>query len=150
MQVLLSVGVRFAEGHSVGQRFEIGSVEVHLELIACLRVEAWFDMDSGDVRVDVHDEHGAGVTLEDVQVVEIKLAVLTCERGIEVMRHSNTSFRQYGVTGLLHEGRYLVSCELDRLPSKAAEALLLLTTVFSVAHPRAMRATLPIELQHPT
>jgi hypothetical protein len=94
LQVLLSVGVRFAEGHSVGQRFEIGSVEVHLELIACLRVEAWFDMDSGDVRVDVHDKHGTGVTLEEVQVVEIKLAVLTCERGIEVMRHSNTSFRE--------------------------------------------------------
>ena len=84
------------EGHSVGQRFEIGSVEVHLELIACLRVEAWFDMDSGDVRVDIHGEHSAGVALEDVQVVEIKLAVLTCERGIEVMRHNHTSFREYG------------------------------------------------------
>ena len=94
LQVLLPTGVRFAEGHSVGQRFEIGSVEVHLELIACLRVEAWLNMNSGDVRIDVHDEHGAGVTLKDVQVVEIKLAVLTCERGIKVMRHSNTPSSQ--------------------------------------------------------
>src|SRR5207342_2804587 len=90
LQVLSATGVRFAEGHSVGQRFEIGSVEVHLELIACLRVEAWLNMNSGDVRVDVHDEHSTGVALKDVQVVEIKLAVLTCERSIEVMRHSNT------------------------------------------------------------
>ena len=61
LQVLSSVGVRFAEGHSVGQRFEIGSVEVHLKLIACLRVETWFNVDFGNGRVDVHYKHCAAV-----------------------------------------------------------------------------------------
>ena len=93
MQMLSSIGVWFAERHSVGQRFEIGSVEVYLELIPRFRMEARFDVNSGDVGVDVHDEHRAGVALEDVQVVDIKLAVLACERGIEVMRHRDTSFR---------------------------------------------------------
>ena len=92
LEVLFSVQVRFAEGHSAGQRFEIGSIEVHFELIACLRVKARFDMDPGDVRIDVHDQHGASITLEDVEVVNIKLAVLTREGGIEMMRHCKTTF----------------------------------------------------------
>ena len=67
--------------------FEIGSVEVHLEFVARLVVEARLNVDAGNVRVHVHDEYCAVVTREDVQVVDIKLAVLRCERGIEVMRH---------------------------------------------------------------
>ena len=49
-------------------------------------MEAWLYMNSGDVRVDVHDEHCAAFAGEDVEV-DIKLSVLGCERRIAVMRH---------------------------------------------------------------
>ena len=39
------------------------SVEMHLELVARLMVETWLYMDSGNIRIDVHDEHSAVVRL---------------------------------------------------------------------------------------
>ena len=87
LQGLSSVRVCFAEGHPVRQVFEIGSVEVHLELVAALRMEGWFDVGSGDGRVDVHDEHGAVAAGKDVQVVDEELAGLACQWRVKVMRH---------------------------------------------------------------
>jgi hypothetical protein len=60
---------------------------VHLELIARLRVEARLGVDAGDVGVDVHDEHGAVVAREDVQVIDVELAVLAGQRRIQMMGH---------------------------------------------------------------
>jgi hypothetical protein len=48
-------------------------------------VETPLNVDTGNVRVHVHDKHCAAVAWEDVQVVDIKLAVLRCERAIEVV-----------------------------------------------------------------
>ena len=67
---------------------------MNLELVARLMVETWLYVDPGDIRVDVHDEHGAVGAREDVHVVDIELAVLSCERRIEMMRHRDTSFFQ--------------------------------------------------------
>jgi hypothetical protein len=87
VQGLSSPGVAFAEGHPVGQGFEVGAVEVHLELIARLRMEARLDIGSGDGGVDIHDEHGAAVACKHVQVIDVELAILGCERRIKMMRH---------------------------------------------------------------
>ena len=61
LQGLPPVCIRFGEGHPVGQGLEVGPVEVHLELIARLGVEARLGMEPVDVRVDVHDEHRAAL-----------------------------------------------------------------------------------------
>ena len=87
-QGLPPVSVGAAEGHPEGQVFVVGPVEVHLELVARLRVESGLRMQAVDVRVDVHDEHRAGVAGEDVQVVDEKLPVLGRQRRIQVMRHA--------------------------------------------------------------
>jgi hypothetical protein len=58
---------------------------MHLELIAGLRMEARLGVDAGDVGIDVHDEDGAVVAREDVQVVDVQLAVLARQRRIEVV-----------------------------------------------------------------
>ena len=86
-QGLSSVRVRFVKGHPVGQRLELASVDMRLELVAGLVVEARLHVDSRDVRVDVHDEHRAAVALEDVQVVDIELAVLARQRRVQMVRH---------------------------------------------------------------
>ena len=67
LQGLLPAGVRFAEGHPVGQGLKVGPVEVHLELIAGLGVEARLGVQAVDVGVDVHDEYRAVLAGEDVQ-----------------------------------------------------------------------------------
>ena len=41
----------------------------------------------GDVGIDVHDEHGASLARENVQVIDEQLAALGSERCIEVMGH---------------------------------------------------------------
>jgi hypothetical protein len=56
---LASVRTRFAEGDAVGQGFEIGPVEMNLELVARLMMKPGLYVDAGNIRVDVHDEHGA-------------------------------------------------------------------------------------------
>jgi hypothetical protein len=45
-------------------------------------------MQAVDVGVDVHDEHRAALAGKDVQVIDVELAGLACERGVEVMRHA--------------------------------------------------------------
>jgi hypothetical protein len=87
LQCLSSVRVGVAEGHPVGEVFELGAVEVHLELVPCLGVEGRFGVGSGDGRVDVHDEDRAVLAGEDVQVVEVELTGLAGERGVEVVGH---------------------------------------------------------------
>ena len=102
-QGLPPVSVGAAEGHPEGQVFVVGPVEVHLELVARLRVETGLRMQAVDVRVDVHDEHRAGVAGEDVQVVDEKLPVLGRQRRIQVMRHAKPPIRrsapESGATG---------------------------------------------------
>jgi hypothetical protein len=56
---LASIRARFVEGDAVGQSFEISPVEMNLELIARLMMKPGLYVDAGDIRVDVHDEHGA-------------------------------------------------------------------------------------------
>lgn len=53
---LPAVGVGLAEGEPIGQRLLAGTVEVHLDLVARLVVEARLGVGTGDVGVDVHDE----------------------------------------------------------------------------------------------
>ena len=91
-QGLPSAGVCLAEGHPVGQGLEVGAVEVHLELIARLRVEARLRMEAVDIGVDVHDEDRAVLAGEDVQVVDVQLAALSRQRRVEVMRHGTFLF----------------------------------------------------------
>ena len=86
-QGLSTIRLWCAKGHAVRQRLELGSVDVHLELVPCLVVKARLHVDPSDVGVDVHHEHRAVVALKDVQVVEVELAVLTCKRRVEMMRH---------------------------------------------------------------
>jgi hypothetical protein len=86
-QRLPSRRVRLAEGEAVGQVLEIGAIDMHLELIARLRVEPRLGMQAVDVRVHVHHEHGACVAREDIQVVEVELAGLGGQRRIQMMGH---------------------------------------------------------------
>ena len=88
-QGLPAIGVRLAEGHSVGQGLEVGPVEVHLELIARLGVEARLGVQAVHVGVDVHDEYRAALAGKHVQVVEVQLAGLRRQRRVEMMRHGN-------------------------------------------------------------
>jgi hypothetical protein len=87
LQGLPSAGVGFTERQPVGEGFEVRSVEVHLELIALLRVEPGLGMQAVDVGVDVHDEHRAALAGEDVKVIEVELTGLACERRVEMMGH---------------------------------------------------------------
>jgi len=80
LQGLSSGGVCFAEGQPVGQVLEIGSVDVHFELVASLRVEGRFGVGAGDGRVDVHHEHGAVAAGKDVQVVDEERATCSVRR----------------------------------------------------------------------
>jgi hypothetical protein len=57
----------------------VQTIGVHLELITCLRVEAWSNTGSCDGRVDGHDEHRGAVAREDVHVVDVELSILACE-----------------------------------------------------------------------
>jgi hypothetical protein len=82
---LLPAGVRLAEGHPVGQVLIRGAVEVDLELIAGLVVEARLGVQAVDVGVDVHDQHRAVLAGKHVQVVEVQLAGLSRQRRVEVM-----------------------------------------------------------------
>ena len=83
LQGLPPAGVGFTERHPVGEGFEVGSVEVHLELIARLRgVEPRLGMQAVDVGVDVHDEHRAALAVEDVQVIDVELAGLGLASGV--------------------------------------------------------------------
>ena len=91
-QGLLPVRVRFGEGHPPGQGFEGGPVEVHLELIARLGVEARLGVQTVDVGVDVHDEHRAARAGKHVQVVEVQLAGLSGQRRVEMVRHGDVPF----------------------------------------------------------
>lgn len=65
---------------------------MHLELVPCLRVKARLGVQSIDVGVNVHDEHGAAVVGEHVQVIDIQLASLSGKRRVEVMRHQTFAF----------------------------------------------------------
>lgn len=85
---LAAGGVRFAEGSPVGEGFEVGAVDVHLELVARFRVESRLDVRPGDGGVDVHDEHSAVVAVEYEQVIDVELTVLPGQRRIEMVRHS--------------------------------------------------------------
>ena len=49
LQGLPPAGVRFAEGHPVGQLLVVGSADVNLELVAGFGVEAGLSVDPGDV-----------------------------------------------------------------------------------------------------
>ncbi|EMF30457.1 hypothetical protein H114_03716 [Streptomyces gancidicus BKS 13-15] len=75
-QGLPAGGLGHAEREAIGHRLLVGTVEVHLDLVARLVVEARFGVESGDVGVDVHDEDRAALAGEDVEVVDEKLAVL--------------------------------------------------------------------------
>jgi hypothetical protein len=90
-QRLPSLRVRLAEGHPAGQVLEIGAAEMHLELVARLRVEPRFGMQAVDVGVHVHHEHGARVAREDIQIVEVELAGLGRQRRIQMMGHGISS-----------------------------------------------------------
>jgi len=81
------VGVR--ERDPVRQGLVRGPVEVHLELVPRLVVEPALDVGLGHGGVDVHDEDGAAVALEDVQVVDVELSVLGCEWRVQVVRQGN-------------------------------------------------------------
>jgi hypothetical protein len=91
-QGLPPAGVGFAEGHPVGQGLEVGAVEVRLELVACLGVEARLGVQAVDIGVDVHDEHRAVLAGEHVEVVDVQLAGLSRQRGVEVMGHEDIPF----------------------------------------------------------
>ncbi|MEU2501443.1 hypothetical protein ACPB99_27740 [Streptomyces pseudogriseolus] len=80
-QGLPAGGLGHAEREAIGHRLLVGTVEVHLDLVARLVVEARFGVGSGDVGVDVHDEDRAALAGEDVEVVDEKLAVL-CSLGV--------------------------------------------------------------------
>jgi hypothetical protein len=58
---------------------------VDLELIPGSGKEGGLGLLSGHVRVDVHDEHGAVVAREDVQVVDVQLPDLAGQRCGEVV-----------------------------------------------------------------
>jgi hypothetical protein len=85
LQRLRAVGLVLAERDAVGEILEVGSAEVDLELVVRLRVEPGLHVRLGDRRVHVHDEHGAAVTGEHAQVVDVELAVLACQRRVEMM-----------------------------------------------------------------
>ena len=93
---LPSVWGRLAEGYAIREGFKIGAVEMHFELIACFVMETRLYMDSGDVRIYVHHEHGAVAARENVQVVDKKLAVLGREGSVEMMGHGSASFSLKG------------------------------------------------------
>ena len=102
-QGLAPVGVRFAEGHPAGQGLEVGAVEVHLDLIARLGVEARLRMQAVDIGVDVHDEHRAALAGKHVQVVDVQLAGLSRQRRIQMMRHGGIPiFREPGGGAMPH------------------------------------------------
>lgn len=86
-EVLTALGVELAEGDAVGQLLHLRAVDVDLELVPCLVVEAGLDVRLRHRAVHVHHEHGAAFAVEDVQVVEVELAGLGGERGVEVVRH---------------------------------------------------------------
>ena len=103
LQGLPPARVGFTERHPVGQGLEVRSVEVHLELIARLRVEPRLGKQAVDVGVDVHDEHRAALAREDVQVIDVELAGLACERRVEMMGHAK--FLLARTTGAVWVGR---------------------------------------------
>jgi hypothetical protein len=53
-------------------------------------------MEAVDVGVDVHDEHRAAVAGKDVQVIDVKLARLGCQRRVEVMGRGGIPFFGWG------------------------------------------------------
>ena len=109
LEGLVPVGARFAEGDPVGQGFEVGPVEVDLELIARLGVEARLGMQAVDIGIDVHDEHGAALAGEHVQVVDEQLAGLSRQRRVEMMGHGDSPF----VPVMRGQGRYRSSDGAD-------------------------------------
>ena len=79
-QALLAVRVTFVESYPVGEVFDGITVEIDLEFVHSLRVVAR----SGDVARDrvtnVHHEHGAPFTTENIKICDVEADVLTSDR----------------------------------------------------------------------
>jgi hypothetical protein len=88
LQRLPASGVRPAERHPVCQILEVSPVEMHLQLVACLRMEAGLGVQAVHVGVDVHHEDGACLAREHIQVVDEQLPAAGGQRRIEVVRHA--------------------------------------------------------------
>jgi hypothetical protein len=73
---LSSAGVRLAKGHPVGEFLVLAAVEMDLELVTGLVVEAGLNVRTGHRGVDVHHEHRAVLAPEQVEIVDVELAVL--------------------------------------------------------------------------
>jgi hypothetical protein len=71
-----------------------------LELVASLWMKTRLGPAPGDVGINVHDEHGACLARENVQVIDEQLAALGSERCIEVMRHE--TLRSLVVPDVVH------------------------------------------------
>src|SRR5258705_6840174 len=88
LESLPARGVGLAERDAVGQALELSAVKMDLDLVSRFGMEAVLDIGTGNGRVDIHDEDGAVVAWKDVEVVDVELAVLPRERGVEMMGHA--------------------------------------------------------------
>ena len=100
---------------------EIGSAEVDLELIACLRVEPRLGIQPSDIGVDVHHEHGAAGAREDVQVIDVELPVLAGQRRIKVMRHGWSPLCEITCFRVCREMAAGITGQMTRLARRAVQ-----------------------------